>query len=82
MLNHDPWINQYYDNDDENDKITEEAFNKYENYLLSVKAKYQRMLEENLLYQYPIFFESYQKTIEMIDWTLIRYRMILSIENS
>jgi hypothetical protein len=37
MLNYDPWINQYNDNDDENDHI---------------------------------------------DWTLIRYRMILPIENN
>ena len=81
MLNHGPWINQF-DDADENDQITEEAYSKYENYLLSVREKFQRILEKDLLYQYPNYFESYQKTIEMIDWTLIRYRMILSIENN
>lgn len=60
MLKYDPWINQYND-DDENDQITEEAYSKYENYLLSVRAKYQRILEEDLLYQYPNYAESYQK---------------------
>jgi hypothetical protein len=79
MPNLDPWINQY---DDENDQITKEAYSKYENYLLSVKAKFQRILEKNLPYQHPNYVESYQKTIEMIDWTLIRYRMILPIENN
>lgn len=69
MLDLDPWINKYDDNDDdENDQITKEAYCKYENYLLSVRDKYQRILEkEDLLYQYPAFFENYQKTIEMID---------------
>ena len=80
MPNRDPWINPY--DDYENDQITEEAYSKYENYLLSVRAKFQSILEKDLFYQYPIFFESYQKTIEMIDWTLIRYRMILPIENN
>jgi hypothetical protein len=79
MPNLDPWINQY---DDENDQITEEAYSKYENYLLSVRAKFQRKLEKKLPDEYPNYVESYQKTIEMIDWTLIRYRMILPIENN
>ena len=79
MPNLDPWINQY---DDENDQITEEAYSKYENYLLSVRAKFQRKLEKKLPDGYPNYVESYQKTIEMIDWTLIRYRMILPIENN
>jgi hypothetical protein len=38
MPNLDTWINQYDDN--ENDPNTEEAYNKYENYLLSVRAKF------------------------------------------
>jgi hypothetical protein len=65
MPNIDPWINQY--NEEESDKITEEAYIKYENYLLSVREKFQRKLEKNLPYQYPNCVESYQKTIEMID---------------
>ena len=80
MRNVDHWINQY--DDYENDQVTEEAYNKYENYLLSSRAKFQSILKKDLLYQSPVFFERYQKTIEMIDWTLIRYRMILPIENN
>ena len=62
MLNIDHWINQY-DYDDENDQITEDAYCKYENYLLSAKAKFQSILEKDLLYQYPNYFEIYQNTI-------------------
>ena len=80
MPNLDPWINQFDDDNNENDQITEEAYNKYENYLLSVRAKYQRILEADLFYQYPVFIESYQQTIEMIDWTLNKYRMVLPID--
>jgi len=69
MLNLDPWIYQY---DDENDQITEEAYNTYENYLLSVRANLQIILEKDLLYQYPNYVENYQKIIEMIAWDLIR----------
>ncbi|HEX5187521.1 MAG TPA: hypothetical protein VFV86_11585 [Nitrososphaeraceae archaeon] len=61
MLDLDPWINQYDDNDDENDQITKEAYCKYENYLLSVRDKYQTILEKDLLYQYPVFFEKLSK---------------------
>ena len=79
MLNLDPWIYQY---DDENDQITEEAYNTYENYLLSVSANLQIILEKDLLYQYPNYVENYQKILEMIAWALIRYRMILTSENN
>ena len=70
----DPWINQY-----ENDQITEEAYSKYENHLLSVRAKFQKIIE-CYSYQHPTYLERYQKIIEMIDWTLNRYRMVLPIE--
>jgi hypothetical protein len=79
MSNLEPWINQY---DDENDQITEEAYIKYENYLLSIRAKFQSILEKDLLYQYPNYLANYQKTIEMIDWTLNRYRIVLPLENN
>lgn len=78
MPNLEPCINK--NNDDENDQITEEVYTKYENYLLSISAKFQRILPDNLLYQHPNYVERYQQTIGMIDWTLIRYRMILPVE--
>ena len=76
MPNLDPWIYQY-----ENDQITEEAYCKYENHLLSVRTEFQKIIERNS-HQYSTFLEHYQKIIEMIDWTLNRYRMVLSIENN
>ena len=84
MLNYDPWINQYNDNDDENDHITEEAYSKYENYLLSVRAEFQRILEQDLLYQYPIFFESIKRLLKWLIglWLDIGWFYQLKITNS
>jgi len=59
MPNLDPWINQ------------NEATNKFENHLLSIKDECQRMIYPNC---HPTYNERHQKIIEMIDWTLERYR--------
>jgi hypothetical protein len=74
-----PWINQY-ENDQQITTITtiaEKATNsKFENHLLSVKTECQKIIEFNS-HQHPTFLERYQKIIEMIDWTLERYRIII-----
>ncbi len=79
MPNLDPWINQY-ENDQQITTITtiaEKATNsKFENHLLSVKTECQKIIEFNY-HQHPTFLERYQKIIEMIDWTLERYRIII-----
>src|SRR5215218_10310713 len=59
MPNLDPWINQ------------NEATNKFENHLLSIKDECQRMIYPNC---HPTYNERHEKIIEMIDWTLERYR--------
>jgi hypothetical protein len=59
MPNLDPWINQ------------NEAKNKFENHLLSIKDERQRMIYPNC---HPTYNERHQKIIGLIDWTLERYR--------
>ncbi|HSF51154.1 MAG TPA: hypothetical protein VLA74_10380 [Nitrososphaeraceae archaeon] len=77
MPNLDPWINQY-ENDQQIITITtiaEKATNsKFENHLLSVKTECQKIINSH---QHPTFLERYQKIIEMIDWTLERYRTVI-----
>ena len=59
MPNLDPWINQ------------NEITNKFENHLLSIKAEHQKMIRPNL---HPTYNERHQKIIEMIDWSLEKYK--------
>ena len=59
MPNMDPWINQ------------NEATNKFENQLLSVRDERQKMIRPNC---HPTYNERHQKIIEMIDWTLEKYK--------
>ena len=55
----DPWINQ------------NEATNKFENQLLSIKDERQKMIRPNC---HPTYNERHEKIIEMIDWTLEKYK--------
>ena len=59
MPNLDPWINQ------------NEATNKFENDLLSIRDERQKMIRPNC---HPTYNERHQKIIEMIDWTLEKYK--------
>ena len=60
MPNLDPWINQ------------NEATNKFENDLLSIRDERQKMIRPNC---HPTYNERHEKIIEMIDWTLEKYKM-------
>ena len=60
MPNMDPWINQ------------NEATNKFENHLLSIKDERQKMIRPNC---HPTYNERHQKIIELVDWTLEKYKM-------
>jgi len=60
MPNLDPWINQQ-----------NEAINKFENDLLSIRDERQKMIRTNC---HPTYNERHQKIIEMIDWTLEKYK--------
>ena len=59
MPNLDPWINQT------------EATNKFENDLLSIRDERQEMIRPNC---HPTYNERHEKIIELIDWSLERYR--------
>ena len=59
MPNMDPWINQ------------NEATNNFENHLLSIKDERQEMIRPNC---HPTYNERHQKIIELIDWTLEKYK--------
>jgi len=67
MLNVDPCINQ------------NEATNKFENHLLSIRDERQEMIRPNC---HPTYNERHQKIIEMIDWTLGRYKTKIKENNN
>jgi hypothetical protein len=60
MPNMDTWMNQQ-----------NEATNKFENHLLSIREERQEMIRPNC---HPTYNERHQKIIEMIDWTLEKYK--------
>ena len=59
MPNLDPWINQ------------NEVTKNFENQLLSIIDERQKMIYPNC---HPTYNERHQKIIELIDWTLDKYR--------
>ena len=67
MPNLHPWINQ------------NEATTKFENHLLSIKAERQRMIRPNC---HPTYNERHENIIELIDWTLEKYRTAYIKENN
>ena len=67
MPNLDPWINQ------------NEATNKFESHLLSIRDDHQKMIHPN---SHPTYNERHQKIIELIDWTLEKYRTANIKENN
>jgi hypothetical protein len=63
----DPWINQ----NGEHMVTTKIKTNKFENYLLSIKTERQKMIHPN---SHPTYNERHEKIIELIDWTLEKYK--------
>jgi hypothetical protein len=59
MPNMDPWLNK------------NEATNKFENHMLSIIDERQNMIHPN---SHPTYNERHQKIIEMIEWTLEKYK--------
>ena len=49
-----------------------EATNKFENHLLSIRDERQKMIRPNC---HPTYNERHQKIIELIDWTLEKYKV-------
>jgi hypothetical protein len=66
MPNLDPWINQ------------NEATNKFENHLLSIRDERQKMIHPN---SHPTYNERHEKIIELIDWTLKKYKETTAADN-
>ena len=67
MPNLDPWINQ-----NEEHLATNTITNKFENYLLSIRAERQKMIHPK---SHPTYNERHQKIIELIDWILEKYEV-------
>ncbi len=72
MPNLDPWINQQ--SEEESTKPS-----KFENQLLSIKDERQKMIYPNC---HPTYNERHQKIMELIDWTLEKYRTANIKENN
>jgi hypothetical protein len=68
LPNLDSWINQ------------NEAINNFENHLLSIKDEHQNQIRPNL--HHPTYNERHQKIIDMIDWTLEKYRTAANINEN
>ena len=64
MPNLDPWVNQ-------NEDMTTNTINKFETHLLFIKTERQKMIHPK---SHPTYNEHQQKIIEMIDWTLKKYK--------
>ena len=68
MPNLDPWINQ---NNNDYEDMTTKTINKFENHLLSIRAERQEMIHPS---SHPTYNERQQKIIELIDWSLEKYK--------
>ena len=74
MPNLDPWVNQYNNYEDTGTK----TISKFENHLLSIKTERQKMIHPN---SHPTYNERHQKIIEMLDWTLEKYKAAANTQN-
>jgi hypothetical protein len=76
LPNLDPWINQNNSNENEEHMV---ATNNFENHLLSIKDERQKMIHPK---SHPTYNERHEKIIELIDWTLEKYRTANIKENN
>ena len=74
MPNLDLWINQ-----NSNNKDTTTTISNFENCLLSIRDQYQKI---RLNLDHPISSERYEKIIEIIDYTLKKYKEAVNKENN
>ena len=73
MPNLDPWVNQ---NNNYEDTATK-TINNFENHLLSIKTERHNMIHPK---SHPTYNERQQKIIEMIDWTMEKYKTATNIK--
>ena len=71
MPNLDPLVNQ-------NEDTATKTISKFENHLLSIKTERQNMIHPN---SHPTYNERHQKIIEMLDWTLEKYKAAANTQN-
>jgi hypothetical protein len=71
MPNLDPWIKQNNNNDYEDITTKTIRTNKFVNHLLSIRAERQEMVHPK---SHPTYNERQQNIIDMIDWTLEKYK--------
>ena len=57
--------------------MTTKTINKFENHLLSIKTERQKMIHPN---SHPTYNKRQQKIIEMIDWTLEKYKTVINTQ--
>src|ERR687896_1542421 len=74
MPNLDLWINQNSNNED-----TTTTISNFENCLLSIRDQYQKI---RLNLDHPISNERYEKIIEIIDYTLKKYKEAVNKESN
>ena len=58
--------------------MSEMVLNKFENHLLSIRDERQKMIHPN---SHPTYNERHEKIIEMIDWTLEKYKEATTVTN-
>ena len=75
MPNLDLWINQQNNNNED----TTNTISNFKNCLLSIRDQYQKI---RLYSDHPISNERYEKIIEIIDYTLEKYKEALNKENN
>jgi hypothetical protein len=73
--NLDLWINQQNNNNED----TTNTISNFKNCLLSIRDQYQKI---RLYSDHPISNERYEKIIEIIDYTLEKYKEALNKENN
>ena len=54
------------------------ATNKFKNHLFAIRAEHEKSIQPNL---HPTYNERYQKIIELLVWTLERYRANIRKKN-
>jgi hypothetical protein len=78
LPNLDPWINQNNSNKNEEHMVaTKTITNKFENHLLPIKTERQKMIHPN---SHPTYNERHQKIIELIDWTMDKYKTAVNTQ--
>src|SRR5215204_6835094 len=75
MPNLGSWIKQLNSNKNEEESL---KASKFKNHLLSIRDERQKMIYPNC---HPTYNERHEKIIDMIDWTLDKYKTATNTQN-